>query len=31
MGYGFSYNSKENEKFLTVSDIKNLLIELNLS
>ena len=25
MGYGFSYNSKENESFLTVDDIKNLI------
>lgn len=31
MGYGFSYNSRENEKFLTVSDIKKLLKELNLN
>ena len=30
MGYGFSYNSKENERFLTVNDIKNLIENLNL-
>ena len=29
MGYGFSYNSKENERFLTVNDIKNLIEDLN--
>ena len=31
MGYGFSYNSKENERFLTVDDIKNLIEKLNSS